>query len=191
MSNPPTGISRSSFHIALSAIIVCSAIVWSSGNLAACADMFDHEMRKLHSKQQVDICKLVSGKPALIINTASHCGYTRQFKGLEALYQRYKDQGLVVIGFASDDFNQEAKDEAKAADICYVNYGVTFTMLAPSAVKGEQANPVFKVLGEKSQSPKWNFNKYLVSNDGSLIQHFGSNVKPSDAKLNSAIESLL
>lgn len=191
MSNPPTGISRSSFHIALSAIIVCSAIVWSSGNLAACADMFDHEMRKLHSKQQVDICKLVGGKPALIINTASHCGYTRQFKGLEALYQRYKDQGLVVIGFASDDFNQEAKDEAKAADICYVNYGVTFTMLAPSAVKGEQANPVFKVLGEKSQSPKWNFNKYLVSNDGSLIQHFGSNVKPSDEKLNSAIESLL
>ena len=114
MSNPPTGISRSSFHIALSAIIVCSAIVWSSGNLAACADMFDHEMRKLHSKQQVDICKLVGGKPALIINTASHCGYTRQFKGLEALYQRYKDQGLVIIGFASDDFNQEAKDEAKA-----------------------------------------------------------------------------
>ena len=191
MSNPTTGISRSSFHIALSAIIVCSAIVWSSGNLAACADMFDHEMRKLHSKQQVDICKLVGGKPALIINTASHCGYTRQFKGLEALYQRYKDQGLVIIGFASDDFNQEARDEAKAADICYVNYGVTFTMLAPSAVQGEQANPVFKVLGEKSQSPKWNFNKYLVSNDGSHIQHFGSNVKPSDTKLNSAIESLL
>ena len=192
MSNPPTGISRSSFHIALSAIIVCSAIVWSSGNLAACADMFDHEMRKLHSKQQVDICKLVGGKPALIINTASHCGYTRQFKGLEALYQRYKDQGLVVIGFASDDFNQEANDEGKTAELCELTYGVKFPMFEPTSVKGEDADPMYKMLqAATGKSPAWNFNKYLVNADGTTVIHYPSSTTPDDPKFVAALEEMI
>ena len=127
----------------------------------------------------------------LVINTASHCGYTPQFKGLEAVYQKYKQQGLVLVGFASDDFRQEDKDEAKAADICYINYGVTFTMLAPSHVRGDEANPVFQELASKTRASSWNFNKYLIDKNGNVVQHFGSNTKPEGKEMQQAIEQLL
>jgi len=96
-----------------------------------------------------------------------------------------------VVVSPSEDFNQEAKQEAETAEICYINYGVTFTMLSPSVVTGTSANPVFKELARKSSSPSWNFNKYLVSADGKVVQHFDSNVKPDSAKLTQAIEQLL
>ena len=89
----------------------------------------------------MNICQAFAGKPLLIVNTASHCGYTPQFKGLEAAWQKYKSRGLVVVGFASDDFNQEDADEAKAAEICFLNNGVTFTMLAPMHVNGRGCEP--------------------------------------------------
>jgi glutathione peroxidase len=163
----------------------------SSSALAACPDFLDHSMRKLHSKEDVNFCQAFGNKPMLIVNTASHCGYTPQFKGLEALYNKYREQGLVVIGFASDDFKQEARDEASAAEVCYVNYGVTFTMIAPSHVKGAEANPVFQALNSQSQPPGWNFNKYLLDSSGKVIQHFGSNTKPDSKVLEAAIESML
>ena len=97
----------------------------------------------------------------------------------------------MVLCFASDDFRQEAKDEAKAAEVCYVNYGVTFTMIAPSHVKGEQANPVFQSLNAQSQAPGWNFNKNLVDASGRVIQHLGSNTGPDSNVLDTAIDSLL
>ncbi|MAV75905.1 MAG: glutathione peroxidase [Actinobacteria bacterium TMED172] len=173
------------------AVIGFFNIVFSTSSFAVCAEIFDHKMRQLHSQNQIDICQLVDQKPALVINTASHCGFTRQFKGLEKLHQQYSDSGLVVLGFASDDFNQEDKDESKAADICYVNYGVTFTMLAPSSVKGKQANPVFQGLNEQAKSPSWNFNKYLVDKQGKVVKHFGSRVSPESKELVQAIESVL
>lgn len=181
---------RSIFRQMLTTMISLSVLFGATNSWAVCAGMFNHEMRKLHSQEQVNICTLVQDQPVLIINTASHCGYTQQFKGLEALHQQYKDQGLIVIGFASNDFNQEAKDEAKAADVCYVNYGVSFMMLAPSNVKGEGANPIFKVLAEQTKQPEWNFNKYLVNSAGEVVNHFGSRVTPEDAKLNNAIKSV-
>jgi glutathione peroxidase len=138
----------------------------------------------------VNLCKAFAGKPMLIVNTASHCGFTPQFKGLEAVHEKYKNRGLAVVGFSSDDFNQEAKDEAEAADTCFVNYGVTFTMLAPLHVKGAEANAVFKELARQTQEPKWNFNKYLVTADGK-VQHFDSRVAPDSQQLNEAIEKLL
>ncbi len=170
--------------------LVCGLLL-SSLAVADCPDYLDHAMRRLHSKEQVNLCELQAGRPMLIINTASHCGYTPQFKGLESLYQKYRDDGLVVIGFASNDFRQEARDEEKAAEVCYVNYGVTFTMLAPSHVRGAEANPVFRALAEQSQAPSWNFNKYLVDGSGKVVQHFGSNTKPDSKVLATAIESVL
>lgn len=157
----------------------------------ACPAYLNHDFRKLHSSQNVNLCTAHAGKPMLIINTASHCGFTPQFKGLEAIHAKYKDRGLVVVGFASDDFNQEAKDEAEAADTCFLNYGVTFTMLAPQHVKGPDANPVFKELARQSQAPGWNFNKYLVQADGKVAQYFDSKVAPDSPQFSAAVEKML
>lgn len=156
-----------------------------------CPAYLDHEFRKLHSTQTVDLCAVTAGKPVLIVNTASHCGYTSQFEGLEALHQKYKGRGLVVVGFPSDDFNQEASEEAEAADVCFINYGVTFTMLAPTSVKGPAANPVFLELNRRAAEPSWNFNKYLVGADGQMVRHFKSSVTPDSTALQEAIEKLL
>jgi len=158
---------------------------------AACPAYLDHEFKKLRSSESVNLCQAAAGRPMLVVNTASHCGYTPQFKGLEAVHQKYKDRGLFVVGFPSDDFKQEAGTEAETAEVCFVNYGVTFTMLAPSSVKGAQANPVFRELGLRTEAPGWNFNKYLVSADGKVVQHFASKVKPESPELTEAIEKLL
>lgn len=162
-----------------------------SAAASACPDYMKGEYRKLHSKEMVNVCELMENKAVLVVNTASHCGFTSQFKGLEALHKKYKDQGLVVVGFASDDFKQEDADEEKAAEICYLNYGVTFTMLSPTHVTGKEANALFKALAEQAQEPKWNFNKYLLGKDGKLVEYFGSMTKPDSAKLSEAIEKLL
>jgi glutathione peroxidase len=188
----------------LSAIVVSSLVIAGALTLTPsatpsaaaaaaqqCPAYLDHEFRKLHSSQSLNLCKAYAGRPMLIVNTASHCGFTPQFKGLEAIHARYKDRGLVVVGFASDDFNQEAKDEAEAADTCFLNYGVTFTMLAPQHVRGPEANPVFKELARQSQAPGWNFNKYLVQGDGSVSQYFDSKVTPESPEFSAAIEKIL
>jgi glutathione peroxidase len=158
---------------------------------ASCPAFLNHEYRKLHSSDSVNLCALGAGKPMLIVNTASHCGYTPQFKGLEEAYQKYKTRGLVVVGFASDDFNQEAKDEAEAATMCFLNYGVKFTMLAPQHVTGPEANAVFKELARQTREPQWNFNKYLVTADGKVAQYFESGVAPDSRQFNDAVEKLL
>ena len=158
---------------------------------AACPAFFAQDLRKLHSSQSVNLCRLAAGKPLLVVNTASHCGFTPQFKGLEAVHVKYRARGLVVVGFSSDDFNQEAKDEAEAADTCFLNYGVTFTMLAPQHVKGPDANPVFRELARQSKAPAWNFNKYLVRPDGTVAQYFDSRVAPDSPEFVAAVERLV
>lgn len=157
-----------------------------------CQDILGHSVQHLRTKESVNLCENYKGKTLLIVNTASKCGFTPQFEGLEALYQKYHDKGLVVLGFPSDDFAQEYDDAEKTAEVCYLNYGVEFPMFATSAVKGNKANPVFKALIAKSgQAPSWNFNKYLVSADEQTVIHFGSRTKPDDKALITALENML
>lgn len=158
---------------------------------ADCPALLDHEMRKLRSQETANLCERYAGKPLLVINTASYCGYTKQFKGLEALYQQYKGQGLAVAGFPSDDFNQEAGSEEKTASVCYVNYGVTFDMYAPIHVRGDNAHPLFRAIASQTEAPGWNFYKYVISRDGRVVAAFSSGTKPEDEALRAAIESVL
>lgn len=164
--------------------------VATSAVAQACPDYLNTEMRKLSSKETINFCDSYAGKPMLIVNTASNCGYTPQFTGLEQLHQNYKDQGLVVVGFSSDDFFQEENDEADAATVCFEKYDVSFPVMATSSVRGRKANPVFKGLGEAQGYPKWNFNKYVVSADGEVVAHFGSRVGPDSPELLSLIDEV-
>jgi glutathione peroxidase len=158
---------------------------------AACASWLNHRIGQLHTDQVIDLCRETAGKPLLLVNTASYCGFTYQFAGLEALYQRYKDRGLVIIGFPSDDFFQEDDDAAKTAEICYVNYGVSFLMTEAIEVRGSDAHPVFQHLAREQAQPNWNFNKYVVDREGNVTELFRSITEPDDARLLAAIELIL
>lgn len=156
-----------------------------------CPAFLDERLNKLNSSEVVDVCQLVANKTVLIVNTASNCGYTPQFKALETLYQTYKDQDFVILGFPSDNFFQEEDDEKDTAKVCYVNYGVTFPMMTTTLVRGSDAHPIFAHLADKTASPYWNFYKYLVSKDGQSIQRFSSKVEPMSEELTKAIEAQL
>ncbi len=172
-------------------LVLAVVLIPLSGMAEECPAYLQGEYRKLHSADSVSLCDLLQGAPALVVNTASHCGFTPQFEALEAVHQKYKDQGLVVVGFASDDFKQAAKSEEEAATICYTNYGVSFTMLAPTGVRGEQANTLFQWLGAKAEQPGWNFNKYVIDPKKDSVTHFSSKVKPNSEELTDAIEAAL
>ena len=136
---------------------------------ADCPAIFHQTMKQLHSSRMLNLCEVTDGHPVLLVNTASHCGFTDQFGDLEKLHKEYKDRGLVVIGVSSDSFNQEADDEAEAADVCFKNFGVSFTMLATVPVKGEDAHPLFKEVARQDQFPRWNFYKYLIDANGKVV----------------------
>ncbi|MFT6407498.1 MAG: glutathione peroxidase [Arenicella sp.] len=156
-----------------------------------CHELLNFTATKLRSTEKIEFCQRFSGKALLVVNTASQCGFTPQFKGLEKLHQEYGDK-LAIIGFPSNDFRQEHSDSEKVADVCYVNYGVTFTMLEPSSVLGENANKVFKMLSQQTaREPGWNFTKYLVSADGKTIKHFASATRPMSKEIRSEIDALL
>ena len=168
-------------------LVSCSA--WASAN---CPELFQHDFRKLHSSENMNLCETVANaKAVLVVSTASHCGFTGQFKGLEALHQQYSDRGLVVVGLPSNDFRQESKDESKTAEVCYLNYGVTFAMTAPVSVVGKSVHPLFHELAQASREPGWNFNKYLIDPDSQAVRHFGSMKRPGSSAITGAIEALL
>lgn len=137
----------------------------------------------------------LKGKAVLVVNTASQCGLTPQYEGLEALYEALKDRGLVVLGVPSNDFGQqEPGSEAEVQAFCQKRYGVTFPLTSKQAVIGGAAHPLYRwIVGELGEgaAPKWNFHKYLIGKDGSIKGTFGSMVAPDDAGLRQAIEDAL
>ena len=135
------------------------------------------------------------GKVIMVVNTASKCGFTPQYEGLEVLYQRYKDQGFVIIGVPSNDFGeQEPGSSQEIATFCKKNYGVTFPMAAKETVSGDEAHPFYvwarQVLGFGT-APKWNFHKYLINRQGKLVDYFNSTTSPDASRVTKAIEALL
>lgn len=175
----------------LRTLLAVAALSISATAAADCPAILDHDMQKLRSSETVNLCAAYAGKPVLVINTASHCGFTPQFKGLEALYQDYREQGLAVAGFPSDSFNQEADDAEETATVCYVNYGVTFDMYSEIPVKGSAAHPLFAQLADAQGAPRWNFTKYLIDRDGNVVAKWGSRTAPEDKEMRAAIEQAL
>ena len=173
----------------LVALFVLASPLRAAG--AGCTDVLDHTVRKLRSSDQLNLCQQFDGQVLLIVNTASHCGFTPQFGSLETLHQRYRDRGLAVVGIPSNSFRQAARDEETAARICYVNYGVTFTMLSEMEVRGPRAHPLFQALARDAGAPAWNFNKYLISRDGHVVDRFDSTADPLSTQIIDAIESML
>jgi len=160
---------------------------------AACAPALDFEKRRLASDETVKLCEAYQGKVLLVVNTASKCGFTGQYEGLEALYARYRDQGLVVLGFPSNDFaNQEPGSEEQIKDFCRLTYSVEFPMFEKVSVKKGHADPFYQYLAQQTGVyPKWNFYKYIIDRNGKVVDVFSSVTSPKSKKLIGTIETLL
>lgn len=162
------------------------------GARAACeAPLLDVEAQRLLGATE-SLCQY-RGQALLVVNTASQCGYTPQYEGLEALWREYREDGLVVLGFPSDQFGgQEFGDDAEIARFCRLNFGVSFPMYRKSSVKGEDAHPLFRKLATATASaPRWNFHKYLIGRDGRTVSAYGSDVRPDSQELRAAIQRAL
>jgi len=128
------------------------------------------------------------GNVVLVVNTASKCGLTPQFEGLQRIYEAHHDQGLEILGFPANNFmDQEPGTDEEIASFCQKNYGVTFPMFAKTDVVGDKANPLFSRLSAASEEPEWNFAKYLIARDGSLVGKFPAGTEPEDDELLAAI----
>jgi glutathione peroxidase len=158
---------------------------------AACPALLNHTFPRLQDEKPQSLCQY-SGKVILVVNTASYCGFTSQYKGLEALHSKYKDKGLVVLGFPSNDFAQEKASNQDIAEFCENTFGVKFPMFTKTSVTGDSAAPFFKQLAkDPGQRPKWNFYKYLIGRDGRLIDSYNSMTSPDSKGLTQAIEKSL
>ena len=159
---------------------------------ADCPALLAHTFPGLQDGKPQSLCQY-RGKVILVVNTASYCGFTKQYDGLEKLYARLRGRGLVVLGFPSNDFGeQEPGSDQEIADFCRLTYGVRFPMFAKSVVKGRDANPFYRQLAELSGStPKWNFHKYLINRDATQVVAFSSLTEPDDGKLLRKIDEFL
>ncbi len=146
---------------------------------ASCPPLLQHTFPRLQDGAPQNLCQF-QGKVLLIVNTASYCGFTSQYQGLEALHARYAPRGLEVLGFPSNDFGQQEPGNSKQiADVCFNTYGVKFPMFEKSVVVGNAASPLYKALrGATGTSPKWNFHKYLVGRNGKVLASYPSNTEP-------------
>ena len=183
-------IARPSWLAAAALAVLCSA----SQAAPACPALLHQTQPRLQDEEPVNLCDY-AGKVVLVVNTASYCGFTPQYKSLEELHERYRDRGLVVLGFPSNDFSQEPGSSAEIAEFCENTFGVRFPMFVKSHVaagKGGPVNPLFVALQQRSgQAPTWNFHKYLVSRSGEVVVSHGSAVDPKDPVFLKDLEKLL
>lgn len=169
--------------------------------MISCKAQNDKTMQTIYDYKVEDISgetfdfATLKGKKILVVNTASECGFTPQFEGLEALYQKYKDDNFVIVGFPSNDFGQQDPGSNKEiAEFCKINYGVTFPMMSKISVKGDSIAPIYQFLtqkelnGKKNSSVKWNFQKYIINEDGTLEDYFYSITTPDSKKITKWIE---
>lgn len=175
------------------------ALVMVAGGVAAGlapmarASVLDHEVRRLAGQERVNLAEAYGGRVLLVVNTASKCGFTPQYEGLEALNAQYGPRGFAVLGFPSNDFmGQEPGTEAEIQEFCTLTYGVKFPMFEKVVVRGSDATPFYRQLADAAgEAPKWNFHKYLIDRAGNVVGSFGSRVKPDAPELVAAIEKAL
>ena len=182
-------------HAILPQCLLWLALLAPAAASAACPALLDRRMPRLQDEKPQNLCQY-AGKVVVVVNTASYCGFTPQYKGLEALNERYGPRGLVVLGFPSNDFgSQEPGSNQDIAEFCENTFGVKFPMFAKSRVvasAGDQLNPLFADLRERTgASPKWNFHKYVIARDGTTVQSHGPMTRPQDPSFIQAIEKLL
>jgi glutathione peroxidase len=167
-----------------------AAPVWAQ-SAPACPATLDHRLNRLQDDAPQNLCQY-AGKVVLVVNTASYCGFTSQYEGLEQLYAKYRPQGLVVLGFASNDFQQEPGSNKDIADFCYNTYGVKFPMFAKTSVVGPDANSLYAALGKAgAQPPRWNFHKILLDRSGKVVASYPSKVAPDNKTLVGEVEKAL
>ncbi len=158
----------------------------------ACPAILQYRFDRLQDEATQDLCQY-AGKVVLVVNTASYCGFTNQYEGLEQLQSRYQSQGLVVLGFPSNDFGQQEPGSSKQiADFCFNTYGVKFPMFSKSAVSGAKRNALYAALYKATgTAPGWNFHKYLIDRTGRVVTNFPSQVEPRDKAIVGAVEKAL
>ena len=181
--------------LASAATLLAAPLAWSAAPPtpagAACSGLLQQDVLRLQDEKPQSLCQY-SGKVVVVVNTASFCGFTPQYKGLEALHAKYKDKGLVVLGFPSNDFSQESGSNKEIAEFCESTFGVKFPMFTKTVVSGKDASPFFKQLAEKTgTAPRWNFYKYVIARDGSSVASFNSLTTPTSEKFVSEIEKQL
>lgn len=192
---PRTGRLRA-IALRAAAALVCAAAVlggWPASPARAsqpCPELLDHRLPTLQGGT-LDLCRH-AGKPILVVNTASKCGYTPQFESLEMLNRRYGPRGLLVVGFPSNDFGQELASDGEIARFCKMTYAVEFPLVAQGAVTGPGAHPFFRELTRLTgQAPRWNFHKYLIAPDGRTVHAYPSRVRPDSDEIVGRLRSML
>ncbi len=177
--------------VSLFALLTLLTLLPRVSQAASCPALLNHQFSRLQDEAPQDLCQY-AGKVTVVVNTASYCGFTSQYEGLEKLYAKYQGKGLVILGFPSNDFSQEPEENKKIADFCYNTYGVKFPMFSKTSVKGRNANPLFAALKKAgAKEPGWNFYKYLIGRDGKLVGGYSSMTRPDDKEFVAAIEKAL
>ena len=175
------------------ALLIVLMSLSSLSHAADCPEFLNIDKKRLASEEVVNLCKEYHGKVLLVVNTASKCGYTYQYDGLEELYSRYKDQGLVVVGFPSNDFaNQEPGNEEQIQAFCRLTYGVKFPMYAKTRVARGTDDPLFRGLAKATgEYPQWNFHKFLIDRTGEVVANYPSKSEPLGKNIINDVEKLL